>query len=93
MTPARRTVVVGERLLPGYTIDDAINVVTSNRGDLALSVAALDRPDGTSVLAVSVDAGDGSLGEFQMCLAGHLRVVFDDVSIMESDPATLAFDE
>ena len=80
-------------MLPGYTIDDAIDVVASSRGDLALSVAALDRPDGTSVLAVSVDAGDGSTGEFPMYLAGDLRAVFDDVSIMESDPATLAFDE
>ena len=87
-----RMVVVGERLRPGYTVDDAVRVAASIDRGSVLSVAVLDRPDGTTVVAVSVDAGEGSMDVMHACLVVDLGSVFSTVSVRERNSAPLAMD-
>ena len=93
MTPARRTVVVGERLLPGYTIDGAMWLVLSLGGESVLSVAVLDRPDGTTVLAVTVFPGAVGRDVIQDRLVSDLHAVFVSVSVLESDSSAIEMGE
>lgn len=78
MTAGRRTVLVGERLRPGISLDAALEQVAALSG-AAISLAVLDRSDGRSSVAVGVDGAGASHEQGIERIREALRGLFDEV--------------
>lgn len=90
MTTARRTVVVGERLRPGYTMDDAMRRVETLVPGAPLCLAVLNRSDGTTVLAVTLEGDPSEVVTHHGLLAAEMAAIFGEVSLVESASTALA---
>ena len=71
-------------------MDDAMCRVETLVAGTTLSLAVLNRPDGTTVLAVTLDGNPFQGLAHHRFLAAELAVIFDGISVVESPFEALA---
>ena len=90
MIVGRRTVVVGEGLRTGATLDEAIDRALVAAGRASVSVAVLDRADGRTALAIWIPGAEHSEPDLLDRISRELGRAFTVVSVVERERETLA---
>ena len=93
MIASRRTVLVGERLRQGISIDTAMELIASTAGDAAISLAVLDRPSGKRSVAISLESGLADAAASFEQIRNGLEPLFEEVSVVESPRGGLALED